>query len=190
MARIYSRRSRGFTLIELLVVISIIGLLSSVILAALSSARTKGKESVIIQDLIQFRNLYESAYATTGNYSPLQPANPGTGGNCFYYSGTSGYKCTATSISSPDHCAMFYGPSSPEVANNPSALSLCYQIVNMTGNFSIGLAAANSQQYSLWAWLPSQQTFQCFGSSKNTSATSSPTSNPGGGQSPGCPANP
>jgi len=38
-----SMKSRGFTLIELLVVISIIALLSSVILAAVSLARTKGQ---------------------------------------------------------------------------------------------------------------------------------------------------
>ncbi len=39
------KRNRGFTLIELMVVIAIIGLLSSVVLASLSSARNKAKYS-------------------------------------------------------------------------------------------------------------------------------------------------
>ena len=49
-------RKRGFTLIELLVVVAIIGLLSSVVLSSLNTARAKARDTGRIQSLMQIRN--------------------------------------------------------------------------------------------------------------------------------------
>jgi type IV pilus assembly protein PilA len=53
---------QGFTLIELLVVIAIIGLLSSVIIASLNSARSKGSDASIKSNLETIRTQAELVY--------------------------------------------------------------------------------------------------------------------------------
>ena len=61
-------RSAGFTLIELLVVIAIIGVLTSFVLASLSTARIKARDAQRISELRQFQNALELYYAANGNY--------------------------------------------------------------------------------------------------------------------------
>lgn len=58
----------GFTLIELLVVISIIGLLSSIVLVALSSTRQKARDSKRASDMNQMTKALELYLDTNKSY--------------------------------------------------------------------------------------------------------------------------
>lgn len=69
-----SRAEQGFTLIELLVVISIIGLLASIILAALSGARTKSVNGRVQTEVISLRNGIELGN-NNSTYSDLTGTN-------------------------------------------------------------------------------------------------------------------
>ena len=64
--------NRGFTLIELLVVIAIIGILASVILASLNTARAKGADAASKSDLSNARAQAEIFY---DNQTPNGYAN-------------------------------------------------------------------------------------------------------------------
>lgn len=62
------RGGAGFTLIELLVVIAIIGLLASVVLASLGSARQKARDARRISDIRQIQTALELFFASNNEY--------------------------------------------------------------------------------------------------------------------------
>jgi len=59
---------KGFTLVELLVVISIIGLLSTIAIVSLGSARAKSRDTKRIADMKQFSTALEQYYSDQGGY--------------------------------------------------------------------------------------------------------------------------
>jgi len=79
LVRLYflKRFSRGFTLIELLVVISIIGLLSSITLVSLNSARQRARDTRRLADLRQVQLALEIYFDRHGTY-PINRTNCGS----------------------------------------------------------------------------------------------------------------
>lgn len=64
----YRNNKKGFTLIELLVVIAIIGILSSVVLASLNSARQKSRDARRLSDVKQLQLALELHFDTDAAY--------------------------------------------------------------------------------------------------------------------------
>jgi prepilin-type N-terminal cleavage/methylation domain-containing protein len=75
------KNSKGFTLIELLVVVAIIGLLASVVLASVNSARSKAKDAAVKEEVQQLATLATLNYNDYGSYCNLQYGWIGSGSN-------------------------------------------------------------------------------------------------------------
>lgn len=71
-----SSAKRGFTLIELLVVIAIIGILSSVVLASLGTAREKARDATRISDMKNIQLALELFFDSNQSYPASAGAAP------------------------------------------------------------------------------------------------------------------
>lgn len=76
-----NKNKAGFTLIELLVVIAIIGLLASVVLLALNSARAKSRDAKRLADIRQIASAMELYFNDINSYPTMATAGAFSGAN-------------------------------------------------------------------------------------------------------------
>lgn len=144
--------NKGFTLIELLVVVAIIGLLSSVVMASLNSARAKAKDAAVRMGVRELAKLFELEYNDTGSYLGLNTNS-----------------CSWVTISS-SNCNSFFTGTYATQARNICNNILANANTNLWATPGYGLLICNgidgSKKYSIMAALNANSSsyFFCSGS--------------------------
>ncbi len=143
--------TRGFTLIELLVVIAIIGILASIVLVSLNSARNKGRDARIISDVQQARTAIESGFNGSG-----YPDINGGKSNC------NGGAAANLANSNYSQCVITTGPDN-------SVLSQLHTDATSQGGNVLYSVAANNAAYSIRGQLVSSaNSYFCIDSTGKT----------------------
>jgi general secretion pathway protein G len=149
-----NHKQRGFTLIELLVVIAIIGLLSTLAVVALNSARQKSRDSKRVADVKQIQTALELYFADNNRY-PDMATNTELGGssaNKLCGSGTFSGSCSGTtymglvpSKPTPNDgtCASADNRYMYESDSPNSTYTLTFCLGGTVGDLSAGLHTAN-----------------------------------------------
>lgn len=76
--KIMKNNKKGFTLIEILTVIMIIGILASVILVSMDTARKRAADTTIKNQIGQLRSLAEALYSFENHYAEFKGASGST----------------------------------------------------------------------------------------------------------------
>lgn len=170
---------KGFTLIELLVVIAIIGILSSVVLASLSSARGKARDNAVIQEARQLASIMALEYSDSGSYAQLQRG--------WLLAGTTPTPCVPTSTALAgnykDQVTAICNRINDLTSSIPSTNNRLYIGVMST---SVVPSTSSVHAYTIIVALPSTNgvNFYCIGNSGRNSI--GPIGSPNTWTNPGC----
>ncbi len=159
-----SNTKKGFTLIELLVVVSIIALLSSVVVAALSDAREgakNNKRNELVRQYVTALGLYHGEYGKyPGNNTTRYCLGSGyPSGNCYVVG-------SHTENLAVNNALTEFAPGMPASLES----------TNAGGNTFLGIAysclTSDCEDYKLeWVVKGSGSSAECFGGATKTNST-------------------
>lgn len=141
---------RGFTLIELLVVIAIIGILSSVVLASLNTARSKGTDAKIQSEIRSVAVNAEIFYDTYGNtYGTTSASGTCTTASSLFQFGNPNIRQIITDLVSATSAGdpACYSSATAFAISHPltsqSGVHFCADSTGRTGTSSAAVTATN-----------------------------------------------